>query len=92
MLLKKLRLPAVWEGVAVYVAFCWRMKFEEHEIDGEHQKENGYEVVPLQALSFEKNRYYYAEHKARDNLLYHLELHKRERAAVYVAAYAVGGY
>ena len=65
--------------------------FQEYKIYGKYQEQHGDKVVPLQALSFEKYWHYDAEYKARDYLLYHFQLHKREGAAVYLAADAVCG-
>ena len=46
-------------------------------------------MVPLNRLSLEDEHHYQREYGERNRFLYHLELHKVERAAVAREAYAV---
>jgi len=47
-------------------------------------------VIPLETLAFEDESYYYCEDGKGDNLLYYLELHNVERAAVVDKADTIG--
>jgi len=62
----------------------------EHKIDGAYYQQEGEYVIPMQVLSLKKYVGDNCEHSEADALLYNFELHKGERAAVALKAYAVG--
>ena len=49
-------------------------------------------MVPMQRLSLEEDMGYDSEDNQGDALLYHLQLHQRERSPIVHEAYAVGGH
>ena len=49
---------------------------QEYKVYGKHKEYHCHKVVPLERLSFEEYRYYYAEHKARDYFLYNFQLYQ----------------
>lgn len=52
----------------------------------------GREVVPMQALSLEQHASHNGKDHERHTLLYHLELHQREWAAVATEPDTIGGH
>lgn len=62
----------------------------EHEVHGQHQADEGGEVVPVQGLALEEDGGEEGENHQRDDLLDDLELHQREGTAVLDEADAVG--
>lgn len=62
----------------------------KYEIHRKHKTNESGKVVPVQLLSVEEEVGDDAENDQRDNLLYHLELHQREGAAVAFKSYAIG--
>ena len=54
----------------------------EHEINGKDEQAESYEMVPVQRLALEEYGGEHREDYERDHLLYHLELHQRERSAI----------
>jgi len=66
-----------------------RPLLHKDEIDRHDEAKERCAVVPMQSLALEKARRKDREHNESDNLLYHLQLQKGERSAVFHIADAV---
>ena len=69
---------------------CWfQTSFQENQIDGGDQAEEGSDVVPVERLPFEQQCHHHREDDERDDLLRDFQLNQRERSAVVNDADAV---
>lgn len=64
----------------------------KYKVDRRYEAAEGGEVVPVQALSLEEYVGDDGENNERHTLLYHLELHQREWAAVATEPDTIGGH
>ena len=87
----------------VYVSYCisvlcslllggvlGKMLLLEYEIDGENQTDECCEVIPVKLLPLEEDICNDTEDNKRDDFLYDLQLHQRERTSVIDESYTVG--
>ena len=70
----------------------FRHLFQEHEEYSSYQAAECHKMVPLQGLTLEEDNGEESEDSDRDNLLYHLQLHKAEGTAIAHETDTVGRY
>ena len=75
--------------VACFYGSLW---LKEYEIYGQHEAEEGGQMVPVQGLSLEHHGGDDREDDERNDFLNHFKLHQVERAAVAFEAKPVGRY
>lgn len=75
--------------VACFYGSLW---LKEYEIYGQHEAEEGGQMVPVQGLPLEHHGGDDREDDERNDFLNHFKLHQVERAAVAFEAKPVGRY
>lgn len=64
--------------------------FHEDKPNGHDETDKCRKVIPMKRLATEKDGGKHDKDNKRDDFLYHLELHERERTAILVKPNAVG--